>query len=128
MSKKVKKHLHDEEEVLLTELPSWFKYKHDLMLFFFVWPLIHAALKKFTTHLVVTNKRVIIRSGIVGDHSKAVTFHNLTTVKAHITPLGQFFNFGHLHLHTQTGGHADMEFHYIKNPIKIKKEIEKRIK
>lgn len=122
---KVKKHLHDEEEIICISVPSWLKYWHSLILSPLILPLIVAGLKKHTTQLIVTNKRVLVREGVIGEHSKAVTYPNLTTVKVHQSIRGRIFNYGYLHLHTQTGGHSDISFHYLKDPIRIKKEIER---
>ena len=128
MSKKIKRHLHEGEEIHYIEQPSWFKYHKQLKWSFLLLPLIDAALKKYTTHLVITNDRVLLRHGLIGDHSKAVRYNNMTTVKVNQSALGAILNYGHIHIHTQTGGHADLVFHYIKNPIEVKKKIERRIK
>ena len=127
MKKKINKHLHEEEDILFISMPSWWKYWHSILLSPLVIPLVFAIAKKYSTHFVVTNKRVLIREGIMGERTKSVSFPNLTTVKAHQSIRGKIFNYGYLHVHTHTGGHADLVFHYIKNPIKVKKEIERGI-
>ena len=128
MDRKIKKHLHDGEEIQYVERPSWLKYHRQLMFSPLIIPLIHAAVKKYTTHLVITNDRVLLRHGLIGDNSKAVRYSNMTTVKVNQSALGAILNYGHIHIHTQTGGHADLVFNYIKNPIEVKKKIERRIK
>ncbi len=127
MKKKIDRHLHEGEKILCVERPSWIRYWHHIMFSPLVFPLVIAGLKKYSTHFIVTDKRVLTRHGVVGEHSKSVSFANLTTVKVHQPVRGKLFNYGHLHLHTHTGGHADLNFHYIKNPIIVKKEIEKGI-
>ena len=125
MKKRVARHLHEAERIVDIETPSILKYQHWLFFTPLILPLIIALLKKHYTNLIITNKRVIIREGVIGEHSKSVTFDNLTTVKVNQSIRGRIFNYGYMHLHTQTGGHSDITFHYLKNPIKIKKEIEK---
>ena len=128
MSKRIKRHLHSDEEIQYIERPSWLKYHRQLVFSPLVIPLIDAALKKYNTHLVITNDRVLLRRGMVGDHSKSVRYGNMTTVKVNQSALGAMVKYGHIHIHTQTGGHADLVFHYIKNPIEVKKKIERRMK
>jgi len=128
MTKKIKRHLHEGEEIHYIEQPSWFKYHKQLKWSFLLLPLVDAALKKYSTHLVITNSRVLLRHGLIGDHSKGVSYNNMTTVKVNQSAFGAMFNYGHLHVHTQTGGHADLNFHFIKNPIRVKKHIEKRMR
>lgn len=125
MQKRITQHLHHDENVLCVEVPSWLKYTHYLIFAPLILPIIIAGMKKYTTHLVVTNKRVMMRYGIISDHSKAVGLSHLTTVKVHKSVRGKIFNYGYLHIHTQTGGQADISFHYLKNPIRVKKEIER---
>ena len=125
--KRVDRHIHEEEEIKCVEVPSWFKYWHTLMFSPLIVPFFMAAARKYSTHLVVTNNRVLLREGVFEEFSKSVTFSNLTTVKVHQSIKGKLFNFGYLHIHTNTGGHADIHFHYIKNPIRVKKEIERGI-
>tara|TARA_Y100000034_G_C6906391_1_gene420788 strand:+ start:2661 stop:3047 length:387 start_codon:yes stop_codon:yes gene_type:complete len=128
MKWKIDRHLHDGEKAEYIGIPSWFKYRHKLMLSPLVIPLFLAGLKKYSTHLVITDNRVLTRQGILGDRSKSVRFDNMTTVKVHQTAMGRILNYGNLHIHTQTGGHADLEFHFIKNPVDVKKHIEKRMR
>ena len=125
MKGKIQKHLHENEKLLHVEVPSWMKYHKEIMLSPLIIPLIHAVLRKYSTHLVITNNRVLARQGIIGEHSKGVKFESITTVKVHQSALGAILNYGHIHVHTQSGGHADLSFSFIKNPIKIKKSIEK---
>ena len=61
MSKRVQRHLHEDEEVYRIARPSWFKYHKQLKWSFLLFPLIDAALKKYSTHLVITDSRVLIR-------------------------------------------------------------------
>ncbi len=124
MRKKIRKHLHDGEELLHVEIPSWMKYHKEIALSPLVFPLIHAVLRKYSTHLVITNDRVIARHGIIGEHSKGVKFDNITTIRVHQSAIGAIMNYGHIHVYTQSGGHADLTFHFIKNPITVKKAIE----
>lgn len=127
MKGQIKKHLHDGEEITCISVPSWFKYWHSVIFFPLIFPLLWAGLHKYSTHLVITPQRVLVRYGIISDHSKSVSFANLTTVKVHQSVKGRIFNYGYLHVHTNTGGQADLSFHYLKDPIRIKKEIEKGI-
>jgi len=124
MKRKIQKHLHKGEEILHIEIPSWMKYHKEIVLSPLILPLIHAVLRKYSTHLVITNDRVIARHGIIGEHSKGVKFDNITTIKVHQSPIGAIMNYGDIHVHTQSGGHADLSFHFIKNPITVKKAIE----
>jgi len=125
MKRKIQKHLHDNEEILHIEIPSWMKYHKEIVMSPLILPLIHAILRKYSTHLVITNDRVLTRHGIIGEHSKGVKFDNITTIKVHQSALGAIMNYGHIHVHTQSGGHADLSFNFIKNPITVKKAIER---
>ena len=127
MRNKINRHLHKDEKLMYVEVPSWMKFHRELVFSPLIFPLIHAFLKKISTHLVITNDRVIARHGIIGEHSKGVKFNNIVSVKVHQPAFGSIFNYGHIHLYTQSGGHSDLVFHYIKNPIKVKKVIEKGV-
>jgi len=127
MKKKINRHIHSKEKIICIEVPSWLKYWYYLLLSPLILPIVVAGLKKYSTHFVVTNKRVLIREGVFGERSKSVAFPNLTTVRVHQSLRGRLFKYGYIHLHTQTGGHADLHFHYLKNPVKVKKEIERGI-
>ena len=123
--KKIGRHLHDDEEILCIGKPSWAKYRFNLLFFPLILPPILAVLRKYSTYLIVTNKRILTLDGVLSENSKGVSFAHLTTVKVHQDIRARLFDYGYLHAHTNTGGVADVNFHYLKDPITVKKEIEK---
>lgn len=70
----------------------------------------------------VTNKRVILKTGIIGRQTEEMKLTSIETVEINQGILGRMFGFGTVEL---TGrGTSDFKFKNIDNPLEVKRQIE----
>lgn len=70
----------------------------------------------------VTNKRVILKQGIISRKTEEMKITSIETVEIDQTVLGRIFGFGTVKV---TGrGISDVVFVYINDPMSVKKQIE----
>lgn len=74
------------------------------------------------TEMVVTNRRIVIKTGIIGRHTEEMRLDSLETVEIRQGILGRIFNCGTVKV---TGrGMSDLYFIDIDDPLTLKKQIE----
>jgi len=79
-------------------------------------------LKLHYTEMGVTNKRVILKTGIISRHSEEMKLSSIETVEIEQGILGRILGFGTVKV---TGkGLSDLVFTKIYNPIDMKRKIE----
>lgn len=79
-------------------------------------------LKLRFTEQGVTNKRVILKTGIISRQSEEMKLKSIETVEINQGVFGRIFGFGNIHV---TGrGTSDVVFKAIDDPIAVKREIE----
>jgi uncharacterized membrane protein YdbT with pleckstrin-like domain len=70
----------------------------------------------------VTNKRIILKKGIIARNTKEMKLDAVETVEIKQSVIGRLFGFGTVKI---TGrGLSDLIFNNIDNPIEVKKDIE----
>ncbi|MBR9702586.1 PH domain-containing protein [Candidatus Woesearchaeota archaeon] len=132
----IKPHIQKEEKIKYEGTPEWIGYFWG---FFFaiitIWtffiPLLiimFIVLNKLSTKFVITNKRVAGRFGVISEDFKSVSFKHITSVRVRKGLIGKIFNFGNIIIDTAGSGiGVDFVWRYVKNPIEVKNQIEKRI-
>lgn len=119
----------DEQVVALFKL-HWFAYVPMVMwillalvtfgLTLFV--ALYEYLKLRFTEQGVTNKRVILKTGIISRQSEEMKLKSIETVEINQGVFGRIFGFGSIHV---TGrGTSDVVFKGINDPMAVKREIE----
>src|SRR5580704_7978808 len=86
-----------------------------LFLFFAVVSAIHAAIKRASTELAVTDHRVIFKRGIISRYTIEMARSKVESVDVHQSFWGRIFNYGTI-LVRGTGGSLE-PFRNIENPI-----------
>jgi len=83
---------------------------------------IYEWLKLKTTEMGVTNKRVILKTGIISRHSDEMKLSSIETVEIEQGVLGRLFGYGSVRV---TGkGISDLVFRMIDDPMGVKRKIE----
>jgi uncharacterized membrane protein YdbT with pleckstrin-like domain len=83
---------------------------------------IYEWLKLRCTEIGLTNKRVIIKTGIISRHTEEMRITSIETVEISQSIWGRIFGFGDVRL---TGkGTSDLTLRRIDNPIDVKRRIE----
>ena len=116
MAKYIKKHLIWGEEIAHQTTYHWIHFLSFRGLFsLFIIPLI----QQYTDEFVVTNKRVIVKKGLIAVWSLEMNFQKIETVSVKQSILGRILGYGNLTL-IGTGGTREL-FKYIKDPISFRK-------
>jgi len=116
MAKYIKKHLIRGEEIAHQTTYHWIHFLSFRGLFsLFIIPLI----QQYTDEFVVTNKRVIVKKGLIAVWSLEMNFQKIETVSVKQSILGRILGYGNLTL-IGTGGTREL-FKYIKDPISFRK-------
>ncbi|MGL5937209.1 MAG: PH domain-containing protein [Phocaeicola sp.] len=95
------------------------------LLFLGLFQLIKRALMKVGNEYVITNKRVILKTGIISQDALELILNRCEGVRVTQSLLGRILGFGSIFV--TTGGVMN-DFHYIANPIKFRNEINAQIK
>lgn len=78
-----------------------------------------------TSDLTLTNRRVIIKSGVIRRRTQEIILTQIETIDLEQSPVGRFFDYGSIVI-TGTGG-AKQNFKYIANASKLVKQIQSQI-
>ena len=89
-----------------------------------VFYLIKRLLLKMGTEYVVTNKRVILKSGILSRDALELMLNKCEGLRISQSIMGRIFGFGSILV---TTGGVTNSFKFVANPTKIRKEINKQI-
>ena len=129
-------HIQKDENILFMGSPAWIGYFWLFVLALLtIWtiiiPIIILAiiyLSRSSTTYVITNKRVIGRTGFISEDFKSSTFKHITSLRVKQGIIGKLFNFGNIIVDTSGSG-LGVEFiwRYVNNPVNVKNEIEKHI-
>lgn len=77
------------------------------------------------TEMGVTNKRVILRTGVVMTHTEELRTEKIESVELRQSVLGRICGYSDLYLSGTGNGY--IRFQYLANPYQAKKEIEKSL-
>jgi uncharacterized membrane protein YdbT with pleckstrin-like domain len=86
--------------------------------------LIKSVLLKMGTEYVVTNKRVILKSGILSRDALELMLNKCEGLRITQSAIGRIFGFGSILV---TTGGATNTFKFVANPIKFRNEINRQI-
>lgn len=88
----------------------------------FVWWPVYDFLRLYTTEMVVTNKRVICRKGIIGVKTEELKYQKIESVEIKQSILGRIFGYGTLWF--SGTGSSKVKFENIEDPWTIKSRVE----
>lgn len=122
--------LSQDEKVVALFKPHWFAYLPmilwlllGLLTFGLTWLIaLYEYLKLRFLEQGVTNKRVIVKRGIVSRNSEEMKLNSIETVEINQGVMGRLFGFGDIKV---TGkGISDVVFKRINDPMAVKRAIE----
>ena len=119
MGSYVQNHLVKDESVVYETNYHWILYldlKSILTLF------IYSIIKQWTSEFVITNKRVIIKTGLISRHTLEMNLSKIESVNVSQSIVGRILRFGSITI-VGTGGSAET-FHNIKNPVEFRKQFQ----
>lgn len=129
-------HIQKDENLIYSGSPAWIGFFWGFVLAIITLPTIIIPiivigiiyLIKSSTKYAITNKRVIVRAGIVSEDIKSSSFKHITSLRVKQGIIGKIFNFGSIIIDTSGSG-SGFEFiwRYVDNPVQVKNEIEKHI-
>lgn len=108
----------------ISEEPAVIYYVGLFLLACGVIMLLMRFLLKIGTEYVVTNKRVILKSGVLSRDALELLLSKCEGLRINQSILGRIFGFGTIVV--TTGGVANV-FHFISNPMKFRNETNKQI-
>lgn len=134
-----KHNLLDAEEILYEAKFHWFVYIPGLIFFalipFFpfetlyvsilvllgIGSLIRSFILKLSTEFVVTNMRVIVKTGLIARNTIELNHRNVESVSLDQGIIGRIFNFGTLTLNGTGTGHSPIP--WVDNPLEFRKQV-----
>ena len=99
-------------------------YAGLLILFFGIVSLLSRILIKIGSSYAVTNKRVILKTGVISRRAVDLVLAKCEGLHIKQSVLGRIFNFGTI---TVTTGGASSSYPYIANPLAFRREINTQI-
>ncbi len=99
-------------------------YAGLLMLFFGLVSLVQRILVKIGSTYAVTNKRVILKTGVISRRAVDLVLAKCEGLHINQSVLGRIFGFGTI---TVTTGGATSSYPYIANPLAFRREINMQI-
>ena len=90
-----------------------------------VLPLIVAQIKRGSCQFAVTNKRVIVKAGLIKRDTVEMFLHKIESVNVDQSVMGRMLSYGSLTLHG-TGGTAET-FHDIASPLEFRRQVQEQI-
>lgn len=106
------------------EISAMTHYSGLLILFFGFASLIQRLLVKIGASYAVTNKRVILKTGIISRRAVDLVLAKCEGLQIEQSILGRIFNFGTI---TVTTGGASSSYPFIADPLAFKREINTQI-
>jgi uncharacterized membrane protein YdbT with pleckstrin-like domain len=80
----------------------------------------------FSTEFGVTNKRIIVKVGMIGRTARELFLNRIESIQLQQTILGRILGYGAV-IPAGTGGDKARLHSYIDNPMKLKKIIDEQI-
>ena len=103
---------------------GFFHYVSLFLLLSGLFQLIKRILLKMGTEYVVTNKKVILKSGILSRDALELVLNKCEGIRINQSPMGRMLGFGSI---VVTTGGVTNKFDFITNPIKFRNEINAQI-
>jgi uncharacterized membrane protein YdbT with pleckstrin-like domain len=88
-------------------------------------PLVVAQIKRASSEFAVTNKRVIVKIGLIKRDTVEMFLHKIESVSVDQNVAGRMLGYGSLALHG-TGGTAET-FHDIAKPLEFRRQVQEQI-
>lgn len=88
-------------------------------------PFIVAQVKRAACQFAVTNKRVIVKTGLIKRDTVEMFLHKIESVSVDQSVMGRILGYGTLALHG-TGGTAET-FHDIARPLEFRRQVQEQI-
>jgi uncharacterized membrane protein YdbT with pleckstrin-like domain len=88
-------------------------------------PFAMAQIKRASSEFAVTNKRVIVKTGLIKRDTVEMFLHKIESVSVDQSVAGRMLGYGSLALHG-TGGTAET-FHDIASPLEFRRQVQEQI-
>ena len=79
-------------------------------------------IKRLTSEYVITNKRIIIKTGLISRHTLEMNMPKIETINVEQSIFGRIFDYGTITI-IGTGGTKEA-FEYIKDPLEFRKNYQ----
>ena len=86
---------------------------------------LHAVIERMTSEFAVTNKRVLIKTGLIRRHSLETLLGKIESIGVAQSILGRILGFGTIVI-SGTGGSKE-PFHRIANPMMFRRQVQEQI-
>src|SRR6478735_4396845 len=86
---------------------------------------LHAVIERMTSEFAVTNKRVLIKTGLIRRHSLETLLTKIESIGVAQSILGRILGFGTIVI-SGTGGSKE-PFHRIANPMMFRRQVQEQI-
>jgi len=108
--------LAEDEHILAKAKLTFWIYFNPLNLIFF------AFLKRWSTEMALTNRRIIYKRGIIARNTMEISLHKIESVGVSQSIVGRILDYGQVYVQG-TGGHKE-KFDGIGSPLIFKKAID----
>ncbi len=95
------------------------------LILFGIVPFAMAQIKRVSSEFAVTNKRVIVKTGMIKRDTVEMFLHKVESVNVDQSVAGRMLGYGTLALHG-TGGTAET-FHDIASPLEFRRQVQEQI-
>jgi len=86
-----------------------------------LWMFIIMLIRKWTTEIVVTNERFVLKTGWISRQTQEVSLQKIEEVKLQQSMLGRFLGYGKLNI--QGTGVGSIELPNVKQPLELRRHI-----
>lgn len=86
-----------------------------------LWMFLYMMIKKWTTEIVVTNERFVLKTGWISRNTQEVSLQKIEEVKLKQSVLGRILGFGSLLI--QGTGVGSIEVPNIKQPLELRRQV-----
>lgn len=104
--------------------PGFFSFIGGIMLLVGIFQLVRRLLLKMGNEYVVTNKKIILKSGFFSCNALELVLNKCEGLQINQSALGRIFGFGSI---VVTTGGATNVFKFVANPMKFRNEINSQI-
>jgi uncharacterized membrane protein YdbT with pleckstrin-like domain len=125
MSKYIEHNMLTDEYVAYKTKLHWVYFVKPLLFFWLIYPVIEALLKYCTTEFGVTNKRVVVKTGVFSIYTIEMNINKIETVHVNQELIGRILGYGSIEING-TGGSKEF-FENVANPLEFRKIVQEMI-
>ena len=120
----VEKTLSNDEKIVKKFSVHTLVYLQYILFIWLVFPII-GLIKLLFVEYVLTNKRVVVKTGVISRNTDEMRLTKAETVEVKQSVLGRIFGYGKVII---TGtGISNVVFSFVSNPLQVKKDIDSQL-